>query len=86
MLSSSFLCLCLALTVMAKIDPTHGVLGFSSGAYFAVQYQLSYSSQLRGAAVFAGGPYYCTQFLSFFFSSANFLFFIRFLYSQLNFF
>lgn len=63
MVSSALLCCCfvLCLSVLGKIDPMHGVLGFSSGAYFAVQYQFSYSSQLRGAAIYAGGPYYCAQ-------------------------
>eukprot|EP01100_Stratorugosa_tubuloviscum_P007087 TRINITY_DN2982_c4_g1_i1.p1 TRINITY_DN2982_c4_g1~~TRINITY_DN2982_c4_g1_i1.p1 ORF type:complete len:333 (-),score=151.03 TRINITY_DN2982_c4_g1_i1:70-1068(-) len=35
--------------------------GFSSGAFFAVQYHIAYSSQLTGAAIFAGGPYYCAE-------------------------
>jgi len=35
--------------------------GLSSGAYFAVQYQIAYSSTIRGAAIFAGGPYYCAE-------------------------
>jgi len=35
--------------------------GLSSGAYFAVQFQVAYSGSIRGAAVFAGGPYYCAQ-------------------------
>lgn len=55
----SVLVLCLVSTAFSKVDPMHGVLGFSSGAYFAVQYQLSFSSNIRGAAIFAGGPYYC---------------------------
>eukprot|EP01100_Stratorugosa_tubuloviscum_P011849 TRINITY_DN537_c2_g2_i2.p1 TRINITY_DN537_c2_g2~~TRINITY_DN537_c2_g2_i2.p1 ORF type:complete len:333 (-),score=131.09 TRINITY_DN537_c2_g2_i2:148-1146(-) len=37
------------------------VSGFSSGAYWAVQYQIAFSSQVTGAAIFAGGPYYCSQ-------------------------
>jgi len=37
------------------------VIGFSSGAYFAVQYQVAYSSSVMGAAIYAGGPYYCAQ-------------------------
>jgi len=48
--------------IEAKVDPSQvGVVGFSSGAYFAVQYQVAYSSSLLGAAIFAGGPYYCAQ-------------------------
>lgn len=48
-------------SVRSSVDPQHGVLGFSSGAFFAVQYHLSFSSQIQGAAIFAGGPYYCAQ-------------------------
>lgn len=58
----SLLVICLASTAYAKVDPMHGVLGFSSGAYFAAQYQIAYSSVIRGAAIFAGGPYYCMSF------------------------
>lgn len=35
--------------------------GLSSGAFMAVQFHLAYSSSMVGAAVFAGGPYYCAQ-------------------------
>jgi len=54
----------LALTsvVLTKVDPTQtSITGFSSGAFFAVQYHLAYSSSLKGAAIFAGGPFYCAQ-------------------------
>ena len=45
-----------------KVDPNSvSISGFSSGAYFAVQYQFAFSSSLVGAAVFAGGPYFCTM-------------------------
>ena len=37
------------------------VSGLSSGAFMAVQFHVAYSSIMRGAAVFAGGPYYCAQ-------------------------
>jgi len=37
------------------------VSGISSGGFFAVQYQVSFSSEVVGAAIFAGGPYYCAQ-------------------------
>jgi poly(3-hydroxybutyrate) depolymerase len=44
------------------IDPRSITLsGLSSGAYFATQYQFAYSSSVAGAAIFAGGPYYCAQ-------------------------
>lgn len=37
------------------------VSGFSSGAFFAVQFHVAFSSTLKGAAIFAGGPYDCAQ-------------------------
>ena len=35
--------------------------GISSGGYFATQLHVAYSGTFDGAAVFAGGPYYCAQ-------------------------
>ncbi|MGW3893276.1 extracellular catalytic domain type 2 short-chain-length polyhydroxyalkanoate depolymerase [Micromonospora chokoriensis] len=37
------------------------VAGVSSGGYMATQLHVAYSSRIRGAAVFAAGPYYCSQ-------------------------
>src|SRR5215207_3395234 len=37
------------------------VAGVSSGGYMATQLHVAYSSSVCGAAVFAGGPYYCAQ-------------------------
>lgn len=37
------------------------VSGLSSGGYFAVQYQVAFSSQVSGAAIVAGGPYACSE-------------------------
>lgn len=37
------------------------VSGLSSGGYMAVQFDVAFSSILRGAGVIAGGPYYCAQ-------------------------
>ena len=37
------------------------VSGISSGAYFAGQFQVAYSSSVSGAGIIAGGPYYCSQ-------------------------
>jgi len=49
-------------TVYGKVDPSSvSVSGLSSGGFFAVQYQVAHSSSIKGAAVFAGGPYYCAQ-------------------------
>jgi poly(3-hydroxybutyrate) depolymerase len=45
-----------------SIDITQtSVSGFSSGAFFAVQFHVAFSSILKGAAIFAGGPYDCAQ-------------------------
>eukprot|EP01133_Synstelium_polycarpum_P003864 gene3864-4468_t len=45
--------------VEAKSNVT--VSGISSGAYIAVQYHVAYSSEIVGAGVVAGGPYYCAN-------------------------
>ncbi len=37
------------------------VSGISSGGYMAVQFQVAYSSLVRGAGIVAGGPYYCAR-------------------------
>lgn len=37
------------------------VSGISAGAYMAQQFHLSYSSKVSGAALIAGGPFYCSQ-------------------------
>ena len=37
------------------------VSGISSGGYMAVQFQVAYSTLVRGAGVLAGGPYYCAE-------------------------
>eukprot|EP01099_Mayorella_cantabrigiensis_P003611 TRINITY_DN2733_c0_g1_i1.p1 TRINITY_DN2733_c0_g1~~TRINITY_DN2733_c0_g1_i1.p1 ORF type:complete len:347 (-),score=54.30 TRINITY_DN2733_c0_g1_i1:321-1361(-) len=37
------------------------VSGLSSGAFFAVQYHVAFSSKLMGCGVVAGGPYYCAE-------------------------
>jgi len=44
----------------ADINQT-SVSGMSSGGYMAVQFDVAFSSILRGAGVIAGGPYYCAQ-------------------------
>lgn len=43
-----------------NISQVH-VAGVSSGGYMATQLQVAYSSRIRGAAIFAAGPYYCSQ-------------------------
>ncbi len=40
----------------AKLNETT-VSGLSSGAYFAVQMHVAFSNSIKGAAIFAGGPY-----------------------------
>jgi len=37
------------------------VSGLSSGGFMAVQFQVAFSSTVRGAAIFAGGPYACAR-------------------------
>lgn len=37
------------------------ISGLSSGAYMTVQMETAYSSQVKGAAVFAGGPFGCAR-------------------------
>lgn len=37
------------------------VSGLSSGGYMAVQFDVAYSSILKGAGIIAGGPYFCAQ-------------------------
>lgn len=37
------------------------VSGLSSGAYMAVQFDVAYSSSVKGAGVIAGGPYSCAR-------------------------
>jgi len=59
--------LCIALAVAAPLSGynvfmnTTSVGGLSSGAYFAVQMQVAFSSFIMGAAIFAGGPYHCAE-------------------------
>jgi hypothetical protein len=42
------------------LDET-SVSGLSSGAFMAVQFHVAFSSIMKGAAVFAGGPYHCAN-------------------------
>lgn len=43
-------------------DPSSAtVSGISSGGYQAVQAHVAYSATFKGAAIFAGGPYYCAE-------------------------
>jgi len=37
------------------------ISGLSSGAFAAVQFQLAYSSIVKGAGIVAGGPYLCSR-------------------------
>ena len=37
------------------------VSGLSSGGYMAVQFEVAFSSSVKGAGVIAGGPYFCAQ-------------------------
>jgi poly(3-hydroxybutyrate) depolymerase len=45
-----------------RIDPAKVfVAGISSGGFFAVQMHVAHSATFKGAAVYAGGVYYCAQ-------------------------
>jgi poly(3-hydroxybutyrate) depolymerase len=44
-----------------KDDPVISVSGLSSGAYMAMQFHLSFSEQVIGSGLIAGGPYFCAQ-------------------------
>ncbi len=37
------------------------ISGLSSGGYMAVQFEVAFSSLIKGAGIIAGGPYYCAQ-------------------------
>lgn len=37
------------------------VSGLSSGGFMAVQFQVAFSSKIKGAGIIAGGPYFCAQ-------------------------
>jgi poly(3-hydroxybutyrate) depolymerase len=37
------------------------VSGLSSGGYMAVQFEVAFSSLVRGAGIIAAGPYYCAH-------------------------
>jgi len=37
------------------------VSGLSAGGYMAVQFDVAFSSMMRGAGIIAGGPFYCAQ-------------------------
>jgi poly(3-hydroxybutyrate) depolymerase len=49
-----------ALPAVGADKQATSVSGLSSGAFMAVQYQVAFSSGLKGAGIVAGGPYYCT--------------------------
>lgn len=44
-----------------KLEGPVTVSGLSSGAFMAAQMHIAYSDTIKGAAIFAGGPYYCAQ-------------------------
>ena len=46
---------------LSIVPGTLTVSGLSSGAYMATQFHVAFSKTVRGAGVFAGGPYYCAQ-------------------------
>src|SRR5262247_1757385 len=42
-------------------EPAVTVSGISAGGFMAVQFHVAHSSTVKGAAVLAGGPFYCAQ-------------------------
>lgn len=44
-----------------NVDPDLTVSGISAGAFFAVQYHVAFSAEVRGAGIVAGGPMHCAQ-------------------------
>lgn len=66
------LALCTSLAGLARAAPEPlpalnidiketSVSGLSSGAFMSVQFQVAYSSIVKGAGIVAGGPYFCSQ-------------------------
>lgn len=47
------------LAAMGALASGLSVSGISSGGYMAAQFHVAYSSRVEGAAIVAGGPYYC---------------------------
>jgi len=56
-----FYCLPLFLALPAMHTSQVSVSGLSSGGYMAVQFEVAFSSLVRGAGIIAGGPYYCAH-------------------------
>lgn len=47
---------------LVKITPSSiTISGLSSGAFMSIQFAISHSNLINGAAIFAGGPYYCAE-------------------------
>ena len=44
-----------------SLDPSLTASGLSSGSFMGHQFHVAFSSDVVGAALFAGGPYYCAQ-------------------------
>eukprot|EP00040_Diaphanoeca_grandis_P030611 m.181301 g.181301 ORF g.181301 m.181301 type:complete len:342 (-) comp32058_c0_seq1:128-1153(-) len=44
-----------------KLNSSITVSGISAGGYMAVQYHIAHSSQVTGAGVVAGGPFWCAE-------------------------
>ena len=47
---------------IVKIMPSSITMsGLSSGAFMSIQFAIAHSALINGAAIFAGGPYYCAE-------------------------
>ena len=68
-LLATLLCVCAAsdAAVPERLPALHAdanattVSGISSGGFMAVQFHVAHSASIKGAAIVAGGPYYCAQ-------------------------
>ena len=49
------------LPALGVADDAVTISGVSAGGYMAVQYQVAYSASVSGAAILAGGPWYCAR-------------------------
>ena len=48
-------------TSLFKASNNVSVSGVSSGGYFAAQMLVAFSAEIKGAGLFASGPYFCTR-------------------------
>lgn len=54
-------CLCSSAHALKLAHDSVTVSGLSAGAFFSIQFQIAFSSNIYGCASIATGPYYCAQ-------------------------